>query len=336
VTTEGLLNERAEQALRTVERDNAFHDEKCRRILTQQRAYEGILTRDKPAAEWESKLHPPLLNHALETAMTMLVDSDMKFKITPSPKEYKGSTWQDAVAGADANEALFRRQMGQGGDRFNEFLRPYVMNAAINRVSIAKTHWVLDKREVKFLSTKQIFPFLGQHSPVRMKESEQVTTLFNGPVTEAVDLRDFYWNEAAVSLDVARYTAHATWVSGPDLQKKAKDGIYSQAAVDMLVQDDDNGGKQTPDGNEIELDRERRGRKNGLYEVLEVWDRDTGMPFAPEEQVGARIHAEAQARGLFSRVRGDVFVLAPPFVTPDDLLDRIAAVLASATKVVLG
>ena len=78
-------------------------------------------------------------------------------------------------------------------------------------------------------------------------------------------------------------------------------------------------------------------RGKGFMCAIEfVKDRDTGMPFAPEEQVGARIHAEAQARGLFSRVRGDVFVLAPPFVTPDDLLDRIAAVLASATKVVLG
>jgi len=78
-------------------------------------------------------------------------------------------------------------------------------------------------------------------------------------------------------------------------------------------------------------------RGKGFMCAIEfVKDRDTGMPFAPEEQVGARIHAEAQARGLFSRVRGDVFVLAPPFVTPDDLLDRIAATLASATKVVLG
>jgi adenosylmethionine-8-amino-7-oxononanoate aminotransferase len=49
-----------------------------------------------------------------------------------------------------------------------------------------------------------------------------------------------------------------------------------------------------------------------------------------------RIHNEARARGLFSRVRGDVFVLAPPFVTPDDLLDRIAETLASATKAALG
>ena len=57
---------------------------------------------------------------------------------------------------------------------------------------------------------------------------------------------------------------------------------------------------------------------------------------ASEDRVGARIHAEAQARGLFSRVRSDVFVLAPPFVTPDDLLDRIGEILAAATTAVLG
>jgi adenosylmethionine-8-amino-7-oxononanoate aminotransferase len=40
-------------------------------------------------------------------------------------------------------------------------------------------------------------------------------------------------------------------------------------------------------------------------------------------------------RGLFSRVRGDTFVLAPPFVIEDHLLDRIADVLAAATTAVL-
>jgi len=38
---------------------------------------------------------------------------------------------------------------------------------------------------------------------------------------------------------------------------------------------------------------------------------------------------------LFRRVRGDTFVLAPPFVIDDDLLDRIAEVLAGATNAVL-
>ena len=78
-------------------------------------------------------------------------------------------------------------------------------------------------------------------------------------------------------------------------------------------------------------------RGKGFMCAIEfVKDRDTKMPFAPEEQIGARIHAEAQTRGLFSRVRGDVFVLAPPFVTPDHLLDRIGEILGSATKAVLG
>ncbi len=78
-------------------------------------------------------------------------------------------------------------------------------------------------------------------------------------------------------------------------------------------------------------------RGKGFMCALEfVRDRETKAPFAPEEQVGARIHAEAQAGGLFSRIRGDVFVLAPPFVTPDQVLDRIGETLASATKAVLG
>jgi len=76
--------------------------------------------------------------------------------------------------------------------------------------------------------------------------------------------------------------------------------------------------------------------KGFMYAVEFVKDRETKQPFAPEDQVVARIHEEAQARGLISRVRGDVFVLAPAFVTPDDLLDRIAEILGDATEAVLG
>jgi adenosylmethionine-8-amino-7-oxononanoate aminotransferase len=76
--------------------------------------------------------------------------------------------------------------------------------------------------------------------------------------------------------------------------------------------------------------------KGFMCAVEFVKDRETKQPFAPEEQVGARVHEEAQKRGLFSRIRGDVFVLAPPFVIPDDLVERIAEILASATEAVLG
>ena len=272
--TDGLLNERAEEALRKIERDTTFHDTKNQRILLQQEAYEGILKITDEAAGWESHLHPPLINHAIETAMTMLVEDDVQFEIKPIPKEYKGQDWLDAVDGAKANEVLFRRQMGTAGDRFYEFQRPFVLQAAINRVSIAKTRWDEQKSRTKYLKQTPLVPLAGRLSPQRMREAEKVDTIFCGPRTEAVDLRDFYWNEAAVSLDVARYCAHAVWMPLSDIQQLAKAGVYSQAAVDMLSQDQAD--KQTtPQGNEIELEREKRGRKNGLIEVLEIWDRDT-------------------------------------------------------------
>ena len=44
---------------------------------------------------------------------------------------------------------------------------------------------------------------------------------------------------------------------------------------------------------------------------------------------------EAIARGLYSRVRGDDVLLAPPFVTSDDVIDRAAEILAAATKAAL-
>ncbi len=76
--------------------------------------------------------------------------------------------------------------------------------------------------------------------------------------------------------------------------------------------------------------------KGFMCAVEFVKERETRQPFDPEDQVVARIHDEAQVRGLISRARGDVFVLAPPFVTPDDLLDRIAEILTAATEAVLG
>ena len=67
-----------------------------------------------------------------------------------------------------------------------------------------------------------------------------------------------------------------------------------------------------------------------------VADRDSKQPFDPAQGTGARIHAAGMERGLFSRVRGDVYCIAPPIVSSYDTLDRIAANLGESTRVVLG
>ena len=52
--------------------------------------------------------------------------------------------------------------------------------------------------------------------------------------------------------------------------------------------------------------------------------------------IGPKIHAQTVARGMFSRVRGDVYCIAPPIVTDEPTLDRIVAILADSVRAVLG
>ena len=75
----------------------------------------------------------------------------------------------------------------------------------------------------------------------------------------------------------------------------------------------------------------------GLMCAVEyVKDRATKEVFAAEDGIGAKINAETLARGMFSRVRGDAYYIAPPIVTDEDTLDRIVEIMAESTKAVLG
>ena len=78
-------------------------------------------------------------------------------------------------------------------------------------------------------------------------------------------------------------------------------------------------------------------RGQGLMCGVElVQDRATKAEFPPQEKIGARVHAEALERGLFSRVRGDVFLLAPPIITTHAQLERAVEILAASVRAVLG
>jgi adenosylmethionine-8-amino-7-oxononanoate aminotransferase len=75
----------------------------------------------------------------------------------------------------------------------------------------------------------------------------------------------------------------------------------------------------------------------GLMCAVEyVRDCDTGEPFPADDGIGAKIHEETVARGMFSRVRGDVYALAPPIVTEEETLDQMVQILMDSTKAVLG
>ena len=78
-------------------------------------------------------------------------------------------------------------------------------------------------------------------------------------------------------------------------------------------------------------------RGKGLMCAVEfVQDRATKAAFAAQEKVGLRIQRLAIERGLFSRVKGDNYLLAPPLIITTDQLDRAVEILTGAVDTVLG
>jgi adenosylmethionine-8-amino-7-oxononanoate aminotransferase len=61
-----------------------------------------------------------------------------------------------------------------------------------------------------------------------------------------------------------------------------------------------------------------------------VADKASKAPFPPDRKLGERVRREADARGLFTRVRGDVILLAPPLVVTEAQVDRIVQILGEA------
>ncbi|MEX2188298.1 MAG: aspartate aminotransferase family protein [Pirellulales bacterium] len=75
----------------------------------------------------------------------------------------------------------------------------------------------------------------------------------------------------------------------------------------------------------------------GLMTAVEiVADRESKAEFPPEEKIGARIHAATQQRGMFTRMRGDVYNIAPCYIVEERQIDRMVEILGESIDDVLG
>jgi len=75
----------------------------------------------------------------------------------------------------------------------------------------------------------------------------------------------------------------------------------------------------------------------GLLVGIElVANRDTKDGFPPKWEIGKRVRQELFARGLYTRVLGEVICLAPPLVISEQEIDHIAEVVKEAVHTALG
>lgn len=72
-----------------------------------------------------------------------------------------------------------------------------------------------------------------------------------------------------------------------------------------------------------------------LAAVELVADKRNGQPFPAELAVGRRVYEAAARRGMVTRMRGDIYQFAPPYVTSEAQIDRMVEILGEAIREVL-
>ena len=71
----------------------------------------------------------------------------------------------------------------------------------------------------------------------------------------------------------------------------------------------------------------------GLMAAVEfVKDKATKTPFDPKLNVGPKVHKATVKRGLFTRVKGDSYLLAPPLVITEAEIDQVVNILGEAIQ----
>jgi putrescine aminotransferase len=77
-------------------------------------------------------------------------------------------------------------------------------------------------------------------------------------------------------------------------------------------------------------------RGKGMMAAVElVADKTTKQPYPADANVGARVYQEMLKRGLFTRVLGDMILLAPPLVSTEEQIEQIVAIIGESVQAVI-
>jgi putrescine aminotransferase len=127
------------------------------------------------------------------------------------------------------------------------------------------------------------------------------------------------------------YSGHPTCcaVALRNLRIIEEEGLVERAAVlgDRLLT-----GLKTLDA----LDGVGDVRGKGMMAAVElVADKATKQPYPADANVGARVYQEMLKRGLFTRVLGDMILLAPPLVSTEEQIEQIVAIIGESVQAVI-
>jgi adenosylmethionine-8-amino-7-oxononanoate aminotransferase len=267
---------------------------------------------------------------------------------TPYPYRYEapeGSKTQGIAAADELEKAI----LAEGADTIAMFLAEPVQGAGGVLVPqddyFPRIREICDKYDVLLVSDEVITGFgrtgtmFGlEHwgvQPDLMQYAKAITSGYFplGGIGVSDEIADVMQESGEPWMHAYTYSAHPTGCA------------VALAMLDIIEKEDfpaqgAEKGKHLLDGLKSALaDHPHVGDIRGLglmCAVEYVKDRASKEPFDAKDGIGAKINSATVERGMFSRVRGDVYCLAPPIVTSKETIDKAVEILADATRAVLG
>ena len=267
----------------------------------------------------------------------------------PSPYPYRYEAPEGISQGIAAANELEKAILAQGPDTVAMFLAEPVHGAGgvipPQDDYFPRIREICDQYDVLLVSDEVITGFgrtgkmFGMEhwgvQPDMMQFAKAITSGYfplggigvSNEIADVLDKADDLWMHAYT------YSAHPVGcaVGCAMIDVVTKDDFPGQAAVK---------GERLLNGlTEILADHPHVGevRGKGLMCAIEiVKDKETKQEFDTSEKIGPQVLAETTKRGLFSRARNDVYMLAPPIVSTEEEIDDMVGILADSVKTVLG
>jgi hypothetical protein len=268
------------------------HAEFTRGVKRRSDAYHALkdIRADASYGGWRNAHFAPYVMHIVDSTLASMVEDKLRFKIRARPtlQDLNDPVYQErAREGERAHQILHDHQIRTS--KFTRIQRPFLLQQAIAQVTVAKTTWVekIERRRRMVVHDEVLtndegdaivdpFTFEPQTHPV-MQEETKAITVYDGPMTDVVDVYDFFWPKNALSLESANYVAHRVWLTKEELEEQFEDGGmygpdkggWTKKAVMDLVGDRGEG-SQT-DGVRWSGKHEPNHSWHKL-EIVELWD----------------------------------------------------------------
>ena len=233
-----VLDEAVNHFLDTVD----FHNDFLSGVRKRSDAYHALkdISKDPSYGSWRNAHFAPYVQHIVDSTLASMVEDRIRFtvKARPTLEDLYDPAYADkAERGARAHQILLDWQNRQS--KFTRIQRPFLLQQAIARLTVAKTIWTTREEKRRTLKVTEemllddhdepiIDPLTGQPRTYQKLGTEtRAVTVYDGPSTEVVDVFDWGWEKGATSMKNAHYVWHRTYASWDEIEKEyGDDGGY--------------------------------------------------------------------------------------------------------------